>query len=190
MSIADEKRSLCFQNVDTACCESVRSAFHWRISNRIKCYTLRGHKRHVLIEKGAGGIKACSRWLSSASDDTTGRRHDQQFLHPGRGASRIFFSHPNPEGAAALNHRLHTSDASCILLNAKCVICDHPDFTRLGRCSTSNFAKSLSVLFSISSGLISGIRFAICSLSSQIRSVDRKVVLLRSGNGSDYKISI
>jgi len=80
-----------------------------------------------LIEKDAGGIKACSRWLRSASDDTTGRRHDQQFLHPGRGASRIFL-HPNPEGAAALNQRLHTYNASGILFNAECVICDRPDY--------------------------------------------------------------
>ena len=56
------------------------------------------------------------------------RRHDQQFLHSGRGASRIFFSHPNPEGVAALNQRLHTSDASGILLNAECVICGRPDY--------------------------------------------------------------
>ena len=68
----------------------------------------------------------------SESDETTGRRHDQQFLHPGRGAIRFFFSHPNPEGAAALNHRLHTSDASGIVLNAEFVICDRPDYkTRL-----------------------------------------------------------
>ena len=27
--------------------------------SKIHCYTLRGHKRHVLIEKDTGGIKAC-----------------------------------------------------------------------------------------------------------------------------------
>ncbi len=76
----------------------------------------------------AEGTSASSRCLRSPSDDTTGRRHDQQFLHSGRGASRIFFSHPNPEGPSTLNHRLHTYDASGILLNAECVICYRPDY--------------------------------------------------------------
>ena len=111
----------------------VARAIRWPVFLFYSGYTLRGHKRHVLIEKDAGGIKACSRWLRSPSDDTTGRRTDQQFLHPGRGASRIFFSHPNPEGAAALNHRLHTYDASGILLNAECVICDRPDYKAIKR---------------------------------------------------------
>ena len=52
------------------------------------------------------------------------RRHHRTttrptILAPRRGATS-FFSHPNPEDAAALNHRLHTlSDASGILLNAE-----------------------------------------------------------------------
>ena len=53
----------------------------------------------------AGGISASSRWLRSVSDDTTGKRHNQEFLHPCRGASSFLFDTING-GVAALNHRL------------------------------------------------------------------------------------
>ena len=42
----------------------------------------------------AGGIAACSRWLRSGSDDTTGRRRAQDFA-PRPESQQLLFSHAN-----------------------------------------------------------------------------------------------
>ena len=52
----------------------------------------------------AVGIAASSRWSSSVSDDPAGRRLDQRSCTPA-GVQESFLN-ANPEGAAALNHRL------------------------------------------------------------------------------------
>ncbi len=62
----------------------------------------------------AGGIAACSRWLRSGSDDTTGRRRAQDFA-PRPVSQQLFILACKSGGVAPLNHRLLASEAPFIL---------------------------------------------------------------------------